>query len=447
MSQPKVRVENVYKIFGPHPQRALELLLKENLDKDTLLARYGHTVGLRDVSFEVRPGEVFVVMGLSGSGKSTLVRCLNRLIDPTAGRIEVDGEDVTAMKGDALRTLRRSRIAMVFQRFALLPHRNVLDNVAFGLELQGVPTPERHARAMAVIEVVGLKGWEHHMPDALSGGMQQRVGLARALAIDPDILLMDEPFSALDPLIRRDMQNELIRLQQEMKKTIIFITHDLDEAIKLGDRIAVMKDGEIRQIGTAEEILRRPADDYVAEFVQDVDPARVLTAEQIMFDPDTTVPLTAGPRTAVRVMRRHGLSSVFVIGEGERVAGIVTVDDAVRAADTGEGLAGILRHDFPRVAPHTPLHELIPIAARARFPIAVTDADGRLLGLIVRVTVLSSLMREPSGAGADAPLRGWVNGTGPTTGPGSHGAGSSGNGRGTGAGEAEPALAVTGGGR
>jgi len=397
--QTKVRVEHVYKLFGPNPRAALEKLRRDGLSKEELLRRHRHTVGLRDVSLTVGEGEVFVVMGLSGSGKSTLVRCINRLIDPTDGRIEVDGQDVTAMHPAQLRELRRKKMAMVFQSFALLPHRTVLDNVAFGLELQRVPLDERRERARRVIKTVGLEGWEESLPEQLSGGMQQRVGLARALAIDPDILLMDEPFSALDPLIRRDMQNELLRLQAELKKTIIFITHDLDEAIKLGDRIAVMKDGEIRQVGTAEEILRRPADEYVAEFVQDIDPARVLTARQIMFQPDTVVSLQAGPRTAVHVMRHHGLSSVFVLEDQERVAGIVTVDDAVAAAERDLPLKDVLRQDFPRVAPDTPLADLIPVAAQARFPIAVVE-DDRLLGIIVRVTVLSSLMREPAASAA-----------------------------------------------
>lgn len=336
---------------------------------------------------------MFVVMGLSGSGKSTLVRCLNRLINPTAGSIRIDGEDITSLPDDKLREIRRHKVAMVFQRFALLPHRTVLDNVAFGLELQGVSSDDRHDRSREIIEMVGLKGWEDSLPEKLSGGMQQRVGLARALSIDPDILLMDEPFSALDPLIRRDMQNELVRIQDQMQKTIIFITHDLDEAIKIGDRIAVMKDGQVRQVGTPEEILRRPADDYVTEFVLDIDPAKVLTAEQIMFVPDTVVQMHAGPRTAVRVMRRHGLSSVFVVDKQKRARGLVTVDDAVQAIETDSGLDQILRDDFPKVRPTTPVEDLIPIAAQAQFPIAVVDDVGRLLGIIVRVTVLSSLTR------------------------------------------------------
>lgn len=392
----QIEVQGLYKLFGPKPAQAMELLKTAGIGKGELLEKHGHTVGLSDVSFSVESGEVFVVMGLSGSGKSTLVRCLNRLIEPTAGAVHVDGEELGAMDAAGLRAVRQRKFGMVFQRFALLPHRTIIDNVAFGLELQKMPRAERLERAREVIELVGLQGYENSYPDELSGGMQQRVGLARALAVDPDILLMDEPFSALDPLIRRDMQNELLRLQDQMQKTIVFITHDLDEAIKLGDRIAVMKDGEIRQIGTAEEILREPADDYVAEFVQDIDPAQVLTAEQIMFEPNAIVHSSAGPRTAVRAMRKNGLSSVFVLKEKRELAGLVTVDEAVHAAANGDNLAKILRDDFPQVAPETPLEELIPIAAKTQFPIAVVDDRHHLLGIIVRVTVLSSLMRERS---------------------------------------------------
>ncbi len=389
----KVKVEGLSKLFGPNPKQALKRMQREGISKEEMLNSHGHTVGLHDVSFEVESGELFVVMGLSGSGKSTLVRCLNRLIAPTAGTITLDGQEITSLQGDELRELRRHKVAMVFQRFALLPHRTILENVAFGLELQNVSAAERRAKAQEMIETVGLAGYEESLPDELSGGMQQRVGLARALSIDPDILLMDEPFGALDPLIRRDMQNELIRLQQQMQKTIIFITHDLDEAIKLGDRIAVMKDGEVRQIGTAEEILRRPADDYVREFVLDIDPAKVLTAEQIMFVSDTVAHLSQGPRTALRIMRRNGLSSVFVLGPKGVLAGIVTVDDAVKGMEENADLASLLRDDFPKVTPDTPVEKLIPIAAQARYPIAVVDDSGRLQGLIVRVTVLSSLTR------------------------------------------------------
>ncbi|MCB0051523.1 MAG: glycine betaine/L-proline ABC transporter ATP-binding protein, partial [Caldilinea sp.] len=247
-----------------------------------VLERTGHVLAVRDVSFEVYDGEIFVVMGLSGSGKSTLIRCLSRLIEPTRGTIVVNGADVTGLSEGQLRELRRHTMSMVFQRFGLFSHRRVIDNVAYGLEVQGMPKEQRLARSQEILELVGLHGWEHHYPHELSGGMQQRVGLARALAVDPEILLCDEPFSALDPLIRRDMQNELIRLQTNLRKTLVFITHDFLEAIKLGDRIAIMKDGEIVQIGTPEQIVAHPVNDYVREFTKDVPRVKVLTARSVM---------------------------------------------------------------------------------------------------------------------------------------------------------------------
>jgi glycine betaine/proline transport system ATP-binding protein len=278
---PHLRAQRLTKVFGPDPASVLPLL-EQGMDKDEVLARTGHTVGLHDVSIEVARGETFVVMGLSGSGKSTLVRCLNRLIDPTAGTLELDGSDLLGLGLRALREVRRHRIGMVFQRFALLPHRNVIDNVAFGLRVQGVPRPERARRAAAWVERVGLTGYERALPRELSGGMQQRVGLARALCTDPEVLLMDEAFSALDPLIRREMQGELMRLQRELVKTVVFITHDLDEALRLGDRVAILKDGRLVQVGTPVEIVTRPADDYVRAFVEDVDRARVLRARDAL---------------------------------------------------------------------------------------------------------------------------------------------------------------------
>ncbi len=274
-------VEGVWKIFGPKPDRALELA-STGSRRSEILDATGCTIGVRDVSFSVDRGETFVVMGLSGSGKSTLVRCAARLTDVTRGRVVLDGEDLTAMDEAQLRDVRRRKLSMVFQHFGLFPHRRVIDNVAYGLEVQGVTKAERHQRASQVIEVVGLGGWAYHYPQQLSGGMQQRVGLARALAVDPEVLFFDEPFSALDPLIRRDMQDELIRLQREMQRTIVFITHDFSEAIKLGDRIAIMKDGVFDQIGTAAELITSPATDYVREFTEDVPKAKVLTAADVM---------------------------------------------------------------------------------------------------------------------------------------------------------------------
>lgn len=282
-----IEIRNIFKIFGPDPQSALELA-KGGSDKDEILAKTGHTVGLHDVSLSIEQGETFVVMGLSGSGKSTLIRHLNRLIDPTAGCISFGGEDILAMDIPTLNAFRRKRLGMVFQRFGLLPHRNVMDNVAYGLEIQGTARKEREAAASKWIERVGLAGYEAKYPDQLSGGMQQRVGLARALATDPEVLLMDEAFSALDPLIRSDMQDELMKLQAELHKTIVFITHDLDEALKIGDRIAILKDGKLVQVGRPEEIVLRPADDYVQAFTRDVNRSRVLRAKSIME------PITSG---------------------------------------------------------------------------------------------------------------------------------------------------------
>ena len=281
MSKTKISCENVWKIFGPSPARIAQTITPQ-MTRSQVLETTGHVLAVRDVSFDVQEGEIFVVMGLSGSGKSTLIRCLSRLVDPTLGSITVNGDDVTRMNDDQLRLLRRNKMSMVFQRFGLFSHRRVLDNIAYGLEVQGMAKEKRLARAREILELVELHGWENHYPHELSGGMQQRVGLARALAVDPEILLCDEPFSALDPLIRRDMQNELIRLQKNLRKTIVFITHDFLEAIKIGDRIAVMKDGEIVQVGTPEQIVAHPINDYVREFTKDVPRVKVLTARSVM---------------------------------------------------------------------------------------------------------------------------------------------------------------------
>lgn len=394
----KIEVTGLYKVFGPNPERALPLL-KEGISKDRILKKLGLTVGINNVSFAVEEGEFFVVMGLSGSGKSTLLRCLNRLIEPTAGKILVDGEDLTQMDATQLRALRQKKFGMVFQDFALFPHRTVQENVEYGLKLQGVEPEERRVRALDVLETVGLKGWSDSYPDQLSGGMQQRVGLARALAVDPDILLMDEPFSALDPLIRREMQEELMELQARLQRTIIFITHDLDEALKLGDRIAVMKDGVIVQLDTPEEILTNPADEYVADFIHDVNRARILKAENIMQKPDALITTKDGPRVALRKMKEAGISSVFVVDRKRELKGIVTVDAAIEAIGKKiRNIEEILIRDLPTVVPETLVQDLIPLAARASYPIAVVDREGRLLGIIVRVSVLSGLVgREEEG--------------------------------------------------
>ncbi|MBF7082352.1 glycine betaine/L-proline ABC transporter ATP-binding protein [Desulfallas sp. Bu1-1] len=370
-------------------------MLQEGKSKEEILKTTKHTVGVYNVSFQVEAGETFVLMGLSGSGKSTLLRCLNRLIEPTSGRVLIDGEDITGMDENKLREIRRKKLGMVFQRFALFPHRTVVDNVAYGLEIQGINKEERLEKARRVLEVVGLKEWENSMPNQLSGGMQQRVGLARALASDPDILLMDEAFSALDPLIRKGMQDELLALQASLNKTIIFVTHDLDEALKIGDRIALMKDGAIIQIGTPEEILTNPANEYVEKFVEDVDISKVLTAEGVMKKPDVVATTKDGPRTALRRMKENGISSIFVLSRDRQLVGLVMAEDALQAIEEHkETLEDIIIRDTPRVAPETPLTDLIPMVAGARYPIAVVDEQNFLKGIIVRGSVLAGMVRK-----------------------------------------------------
>jgi len=330
-----VKVEGLWKIFGPRADKIMQTD-EAQMSRKELQEKTGHVVGVRDVSFDVAPGEVFVVMGLSGSGKSTLVRLLNRLIEPTAGRVELYGDDLTSMSDRALLDTRRKRVSMVFQHFGLLPHRKVIDNIAFGLEVRGEGKGDRRNRAQEMVDLVGLSGYENNFPDQLSGGMQQRVGLARALASDPDILMFDEPFSALDPLIRRDMQNEVIRLHHEVGKTMVFITHDLAEALKLGDRILIMRDGEIVQIGTPDEVVGAPADDYVRDFVSDVPKSHVLTLKWVMRPTDGDFSGVQGPtlpsdqivRDAARiVLDNKGPCRVV---EGDRVVGIVHEEDILR---------------------------------------------------------------------------------------------------------------------
>lgn len=387
-----IRIEKVSKVFGPDPGKALQLL-DQGLGKEEIQRRTGNTVGVNRVSFEVKEGEIVVVMGLSGSGKSTLVRCLNRLIEPTEGRIWVDDEELTALSPRQLRLLRSRRLGMVFQNFALLPHRTIVQNVEYGLEVLKVDSGKRRERALRVLDQVGLKGWEESYPAQLSGGMQQRVGLARALALDPDILLMDEAFSALDPLIRADMQDELVALQEKVHKTIVFISHDLDEALKLGDRIVLMKDGAVVQIGTPEEILTHPADEYVARFVADVDVTKVLTAGAIMKKSETVAYIgTDGPRSALRKMRSHAISSLFVVDRHLRVLGAVSAEDVAEMIHTDErDLSTVLDRDVRTVALDTPAMELFAPLKDSRFPLAVVDEEGRLKGVIVRGQLIATV--------------------------------------------------------
>ncbi len=393
----KIEVKNVTKVFGNNPSKGIKLL-KEGLSKDEILKKTGQAVGIQDINFKVYEGEIFVVMGLSGSGKSTLIRCLNLLIRPTTGTIAVDGEDITTMKDEEVRLYRQHKQSMVFQQFALFPHRTIVENTAYGLEIQGVKKAAREEKARNTLEMVGLKGWEDKYPKQLSGGMQQRVGLARALTVDPDILLMDEAFSALDPLIRREMQDELLDLQQKMNRTIVFITHDLDEALKLGDRVALMKDGKIVQIDAPEDILTRPANDYVTRFVEDVDLSKVLTAESVMKSPGETALPKDGPRVAIRKMRDRGISSLFVTDRDRRLLGYVMAEDAARAAERGESdLKNILKDDVITVPPEMTLNEMFELSANAVIPIVVVGENREMKGIIVRGTVLSSLSKEGNG--------------------------------------------------
>ncbi|MBA4536057.1 glycine betaine/L-proline ABC transporter ATP-binding protein [Bacillus aquiflavi] len=387
----KIQVKNITKIFGKNPKSIVQKI-KQGMSKNEILEKTGHTVGIYNANFEVKEGEIFVIMGLSGSGKSTLIRCLNLLNKPTAGQIFVDGEEVTSYNKKQLQEFRKTKIAMVFQHFGLFTHRSVLENVAYGLEIKGVPKEEREKIALKNIQIVGLEGYEQQMPDQLSGGMQQRVGLARALANDPDILLMDEPFSALDPLIRREMHVELLDLQAKLKKTIIFITHDINEAFKLGDRVAVMKDGQIVQTGTPEEILESPADEYIEDFVKDIDRSKVLQAKHIMMSPDPVAYMKDGLKLVVKKMEQQGISSLYVVDTNRKLQGIVTIDDAIEARQRGQELKDIIKHDFEKTNPETFIQDLIPQATQTKYPIAVIDQEQKLLGLIVRVSVLSGLV-------------------------------------------------------
>ncbi|WP_372663434.1 glycine betaine/L-proline ABC transporter ATP-binding protein [Cohnella sp.] len=384
-----IEVQSLSKVFGNDPRRAFPLLdqgwSKERIAKETKL-----TVGVNRVSFSIEPGEIFVIMGLSGSGKSTLVRLLNRLIEPTSGKVLINGKDIVQLSPEDLRQVRRKKISMIFQKFALFPHRSVLENVEYGLEIQGVDKEKRRAKAKQTLELVGLAGLEDSRPDELSGGMQQRVGLARGLANDPDILLMDEAFSALDPLIRKDMQDELLELQATMKKTIIFITHDLDEALRIGDRIALMKDGAVVQIGSPEEILTNPANAYVERFVEDVDLSKVLTASNVMIRAET-IAIDRGPRVALQLMRDRGISNLYVVDKLRQLIGVVTAEDSAGAIKSGKTLEDIIIRETPTVSPDVHLALLFDVVSSAKIPVAVIDERQRLLGIIIRGAVLAAL--------------------------------------------------------
>jgi glycine betaine/proline transport system ATP-binding protein len=390
-----IEVKNLYKIFGGNQEKVRSLLSK-GFSKDQILEKTASTIAVNNVSLSIKEGETFVVMGLSGSGKSTLIRCLNRLINPTYGQVIVNGKDITKLDKHELQTLRREKISMVFQSFAIFPHKTILENVAYGLKIKKVEEAERNKKASEAIALVGLQGYEDSYPSQLSGGMKQRVGLARALATDAEILLMDEAFSALDPLIRKEMQDELIQLQDVMHRTIIFITHDLDEALKLGDRIALMKDGEVVQIGTPEEILTAPATEYVEKFVEDVDRSKIITAEMTMQKITATIRYDKdGPRVALHTMQKNGISSVFTVDKNGHLMGLVSAEDALEAIDKKQDhLEAILQTDIPTVLPDTPLKDIFALLSGKSLPLAVVNEKNKLLGVIVRGTVMAKLAQR-----------------------------------------------------
>ncbi len=387
----QIEVEGLWKVFGDDPERAVGPELADK-SRTEIQEELGLVVGLRDVSFGVAPGEIFVVMGLSGSGKSTLIRCLIRLIEATQGRVKFDDEDIFSYDREELIEFRRQKVAMVFQHYGLLPHRRVLDNVAYGLEVRGIATEERYGMAREAIATVGLDGWEDYFPREMSGGMQQRVGLARALAVNADVLLMDEPFSGLDPLIRREMQDQLISLQRELHKTIVFITHDLNEALKIGDRIAIMRDGEIIQQGLPEEIVTLPADDYVSEFVQDVSKAKVIQARAIMQDTEAVIHEWQGPRAALHVMKSRDVNCLFLLGRDGDLKGLVTEDQAAKLARGHvDNLRGVRTDTLMTASPDDYIEDIIPMAAQTDHAIAVVDDKGLLIGEIHRGALLAGM--------------------------------------------------------
>lgn len=392
----KVVVEHLYKVFGDHPELALRLL-REGVDKHAIFERTGQTVGVRDANFAIREGEIFVVMGLSGSGKSTLVRLLNRLIEPSAGKVIVDGRDIAAIGDAELLELRRRDMSMVFQSFALMPHLTVGRNAAFGLELAGVGRADREQRALAALDQVGLRSWADSYPDELSGGMQQRVGLARALANDPSVMLMDEAFSALDPLIRSEMQEELLELQERSSRTIVFISHDLDEAVRIGDRIAIMEGGRVVQVGTPDAILKNPADDYVRSFFRGVDVASVFKAGDIARKTQVTLieRNDDGVRAALARLREHDREFGYVVDKGQHFQGVVSLDSLQRE----------LRHSEPRIShaylgnvptlpDDTAVSELLGTVAGTPCGVPVVDAHNRYRGVITKASLLETLNRE-----------------------------------------------------
>ena len=394
----KIGVRNLYKIFGPHPKKAMSML-SQGKDKEAIFAETETTVGVQNASFDIYTGEIFVIMGLSGSGKSTMVRMLNRLIEPTSGQVFIDNEDIVNMDAATLVKTRRAKLSMVFQSFALMPHLTVLQNAAFGLEMDGVDKKIREARALEALKQVGLEAWVQSMPSELSGGMQQRVGLARGLAVDPDILLMDEAFSALDPLIRTEMQDELLKLQAKAKRTIVFISHDLDEAMRIGDRIAIMEGGRVVQVGTPEEILQNPADEYVKAFFRGVDPTNILTAGDIATDKQTTIIITVGknPRAALQRLITQDRDYGYVLDSEQMFKGIVSAD-SLRELIADNALEQLIQNAFIAdvvcANGGDSMQDILPEVASHPWALPILSDDGEYLGAVSKNLFLRTLHRD-----------------------------------------------------
>lgn len=388
----KIQIKNITKIFGSHPKKALAKI-KSGISKQELLEKHNHTLGLHDINLSIEEGEIFVIMGLSGSGKSTLIRHFNRLIDPTDGQIIIDDEDVMLMSTKELEAFRRRKISMVFQNFGLMPHYTVIENVSYALEIRGVPKKERKATAMQWIETVGLLGYDNLYPHQLSGGQQQRVGLARALAADTDVLLMDEAFSALDPLIRSQMQGQLLELQSKLQKTIVFITHDLSEALRIGSRIAILKDGVLAQVGTPEEILLNPADDYVREFVKEVNRASILTVEAIMRKPRVCLEKESH-QEALDKIERAGIEWGWVIKDN-RYQGMITKLQ-LKKAITDQSTESLIQmaNDSVVVAQNTTIQEALPAAVGNRYPLPIVDQNGKLWGVVTPERITETIEKQ-----------------------------------------------------
>jgi glycine betaine/proline transport system ATP-binding protein len=385
-----IKVENATKLYGINRSEAIKLM-KEGADKDTVYKKTGVTVALWDVSFEIKKGEVFVIIGLSGSGKSTIIRCLNKLNKLTSGKIYFQNNDLDQFSKKELLDLRRNKISMVFQNFGLMNHRTVIENVAYGLEVKKVPKEEREKKALEMISLVGLEGWEHQPISSLSGGMKQRVGLARALANDPEVLLMDEPFSALDPLVKRDMQFELLSIQRKLQKTVVFITHDINEAFKLGDTVAIMRDGRIIQIDTPQNMSLNPADEYVSKFIDSADKSKVLSAKHVMITPRCMVREKDAPVHIIEELSRNDVSTAYVVDDSMKLLGVISIDNAIRAGKENIPVSDLIDREIYTILRDTLIVDILQLTAKSKYPIAVVDEDQRLKGIVSKSAVLSSL--------------------------------------------------------